>query len=301
MRHDKLERELRLLLMLIENHHYTVSDICDRQQISRRNFYYYLEFFRDAGFIVEHVKPYYRIAKESPFFRKLDAAVHFTEDEAITMRQILEKTGDQGPTVQRLMQKLDKLYDLQIVNNVELREQLSRNVNTLYEAIKQKRVVVLRRYSSPHSNSERDRVVEPFLFMNGNREIRCYELDSAMNKTFKLSRMDDVEMLELLWSNEQKHRSMFTDVFMFSGEKTMTVVLRLGRLSMQVLGEEYPKAERFIEPDGEGHWRVEMPVCSYIGIGRFVLGLFEDIEVLGDDAFKLFINNKIERLNTKRL
>ena len=63
MRHDKLERELNLLLMLTENHNYTVEDICNRQQISRRNFYYYLNFFRDAGFKVEHHKPFYRIRK----------------------------------------------------------------------------------------------------------------------------------------------------------------------------------------------------------------------------------------------
>ena len=289
------------MLLLIENHNYTVQDICDRQQISRRNFYYYLEFFRDAGFIVEHRKPYYRIAKESPFFRKLDAAVHFTEDEAITMRQILEKTGDQSPTVMRLMQKLDKLYDLQIVNNVELREQLSRNINALYDAIKTKRMAVLKSYSSPHSNTQRDRVVEPFLFLNGNREIRCYEPSSDMNKTFKLSRIGEVELLDLLWSHEGRHRRMHTDVFMFSAEQTMTVELLLGRLSMQVLSEEYPRAERYIEPTDEGRWRVVMPVCSYIGIGRFVLGLFEDIEVVGDEPFKQYINQKIEFLNTKRL
>ena len=95
MRHDKLELQLQLMLLLIENHSYTIQDICKRMELSRRNLYYYLEFFRDAGFIVEHVKPYYRISKDSPFFRKLDATVHFTEDEAIAMRQILEQTERQ--------------------------------------------------------------------------------------------------------------------------------------------------------------------------------------------------------------
>ena len=64
MRHDKLERELKLMLLLIENHNYTVQDLCDRMELSRRNLYYYLDFFRDAGFIVEHHKPYYRLSKE---------------------------------------------------------------------------------------------------------------------------------------------------------------------------------------------------------------------------------------------
>ena len=299
MRHDKLELQLQLMLLLIENHSYTIQDICKRMELSRRNLYYYLEFFRDAGFIVEHVKPYYRISKDSPFFRKLDATVHFTEDEAIAMRQILEQTGDQSLQVNRLKQKLDKLYDLEILNDVQLREQLGRNVSTLYTAVKSKLTVVLKNYSSPHSNTVKDRVVEPFLFMDGNREIRCYELESKMNKTFKLSRIGEVELLDWVWANEGKHKQMFTDVFMFSGEQQMTVTLRLRRLAMQVLCEEYPQAERFVEPDGEDHWRVVMPVCSYIGIGRFVLGLFEHIDVLGDDGFKTYLKEKVNLLNNK--
>ena len=48
MRHDKLELQLQLMLLLIENHSYTIQDICKRMELSRRNLYYYLEFFRDA-------------------------------------------------------------------------------------------------------------------------------------------------------------------------------------------------------------------------------------------------------------
>ena len=299
MRHDKLEQQLRLMLLLIENHNYTVQDICDRMQLSRRNLYYYLEFFRDAGFIVEHSKPFYRISKESPFFRKLDATVHFTEDEAITMRQILEQTGDQSLQVQRIKQKLDKLYDLEILNNVELREQIGRNVSALYDAIKQHRTVVLKSYSSPHSNTVRDREVEPFLFMNGNREIRCYELESKMNKTFNLSRIGEVQLLDIVWAYEHRHRQVFTDLFMFSSEQQYTVSLRMGRLSMQVLTEEYPRAERYIGTEEDGRWRAEIPVCSYIGVGRFVLGLFEDIEVLGDEGFRAYLKEKVKLLNNK--
>ena len=308
MRHDKLERELRLLLLLTENRGYTVQEICKRLELSRRNLYYYLEFFRDAGFIVEHRNHCYSIARESPFFRNLEAAVNFTEDEAIAMRQILDKTAVQGVVVDQLKRKLDKFYDLEILNNVELREQMARNVSNLYDAIKGRYVVVLKDYASAHSNTVSDRVVEPFLFMNGNGEIRCYEIASGMNKTFKLSRIGEVKMLDLTWSHESEHRQMFTDVFMFSSEKQHTVTLLLGRLSMQVLREEYPQTERYIVPNeplaGDGNpcrWRVELPVCSYVGVGRFVLGLFEDIEVLGNEEFKEYLRNKVHLLNQKRL
>lgn len=301
MRHDKLERELRLLLLLIENHNYTVPEICSRMNISRRNLYYYLEFFRDAGFLVENNRPYYRIRKDSPWFRKLDAAVHFTEEEAILMRRILNQTGDSGPQVQRLIQKLDKLYDLDIVDNVELREQVGRNASALYEAIKQHRTVVLSGYSSPHSNTVSNRLVEPFLFMNGNQEIRCYELSSRMNKTFKLSRIQEVQLLDLLWANERHHRQMFTDVFMFSSEEQTTVTLRMGRLSALVLREEYPRSERYISQIDTDHWQADLPVCSFIGIGRFVLGLYEDIEVIGPPAFIDYLKDKAKKIQQKYL
>lgn len=301
MRHDKLERELNLLLLLTENHNYTVEDICDRLDLSRRNLYYYLEFFRLAGFVVEHQKPYYRIRKDSPFFRKLDEIVHFTEDEAITLRQILDQTGDDSVQVQRIRQKLNRLYDMKILDSVELKQQLAHNVSTLYEAIKLKRMVRIVGYSSPHSNTVSDRIVEPFLFMNANREVRCYELASGMNKTFKLQRMQNVELLDVNWENGSRHRQLFTDVFMFSSEQQWTVSLLMGRLATSVLREEYPLAERYIEPFDETQWHAVLPVSSFIGVGRFVLGLFEDIEVEGCDEFKDYLTQKINKLNTRKL
>ena len=69
MRHDKLERELNLLLLLAGNRGYTLEQICDRMEISRRNLYYYLEFFRDCGFIVEKRGRIYSIDRQSPFFK----------------------------------------------------------------------------------------------------------------------------------------------------------------------------------------------------------------------------------------
>lgn len=70
----------------------------------------------------------------------------------------------------------------------------------------------------------------------------------------------------------------------------------LGQLSYNVLKEEYPQAGKFISPASGGRHRLDMDVCSYAGIGRFVLGLFEDIEVLGGDGFKDYLRRKAERL-----
>ena len=301
MRHDKLERELNLLMLLTENHNYTVPEICERIGISRRNLYYYLEFFRDAGFIVENVRPYYRISKDSPFFKKMDAIVHFSEDEALTIRNILDRVDDKSVQVQRIKQKLDRLYDFRILNDEVLREQQARNISTLYEAIKLERCVMLKDYSSPHSNTLRNRLVEPFLFMNGNREVRCYEPQAGMNKTFKIARIGEVVMTDLSWGNKSSHRQVFTDIFMFSSEEPKHVKLRLDRLARSLIVEEYPQSERFIRADGDQHWLLEMDVCSYAGIGRFVMGLYDGIDVIEDEGLKDYLREKINQLNNKQL
>ena len=299
MRHDKLDRELELILLMTENRSHTVQQLCDRLNISRRNLYYYLDFLRDTGFVVEKHGTTYRIDKSSPFFTKLFRKVHFTEDEAIAMRRLLEQSGAHSAQIEHLKHKLDTLYDLNILADDERREQQALNLSVIYDAIKYKRCVALRRYSSPHSNSVSDRIVEPFMLLNGNNEVRCYEITTATNKTFKLSRVQDVKILDLFWQYEKYHREMMTDIFMFSSESQELVKLRLGRLSASLLREEYPQSERYIEPDGDDHWLVELPVSSFKGIGRFVLGLMEDIDVLENDDFKDYLRQKIQTMKQR--
>ena len=144
--------------------------------------------------------------------------MHFTEDEATTIRRVLDRAGGDSLQVRHILRKLDRLYDLRILDDVELSEQAG-NVSVLYDAIKTKNKVVLHNYSSPHSNTVASRVVEPFMFLPGNDEVRCYEASTGMNKTFKVARMGTVEMLLDPWEHEADHKRMYTDIFMFSGEE----------------------------------------------------------------------------------
>lgn len=295
MRHDKLERELTLLLLLTENRHYDVETLCRRLSISRRMFYYYLESFRDWGFIVEKWGKCYAIDRESPYLKRLFELVNFTEEEALTLLSILDKVDERNALAARVRQKLNRFYDLHILDNPALREQVAHRVSVLYDAIKRKRVVKIVGYASPHSDTVSDRVVEPFLLLNDNNDVRCHELSSGQSKTFKLSRMRDVILLDLSWSRESAHKRVFTDVFMFSGEERMPVEVRLDRLAYQVFIEEYPRAVRFVTPEDDSHYVLRVEVVSYLGIGRFVLGLYDHVEVLGDDAFLAYVRNTLRR------
>lgn len=295
MRHDKLERELGLLLLLTENRHHDVETLCQRLSISSRMFYYYLESFRDWGFIVEKSGRCYSIDRESPYLKRLFETINFTEEEALTMLSILNKVGEENALAQRIRYKLNRFYDFHILDNPALRERVAHCVSVLYDAIKRKRVVKIMDYASPHSDTVSDRVVEPFLLLNDNNDVRCYELSSGENKTFKLSRMRDVIMLDLSWSHEARHKQVFTDIFMFSGEERFPVAVRLDRLAYQVFVEEYPRAAHAVTQEDAAHYVLRTEVVSYRGIGRFVLGLYDHVEVLGDEGFQAYVRETLRR------
>lgn len=301
MRNESTEKILNLILRLLDTKNQTVDEICEAENISRRTFYYLLEFLRNRDFIVFKTSGCYHIDRRSPFISNITRSVQFTDNELRTIWNLLGMVGTGNDTVNSLRRKLDAAYDFsRTIDTPEARKQAN-IVKKLTAAIDRKRMVRLMDYSSPHSHTVKDRIVEPYLLMNNNRDVRCHELSSGINKTFKLARMSDVEVLETPWIHEDKHRQMFTDIFMFSGEEHHTVRVRLGQLSRNLFLEEYPQANKNIRPDDndDRHWILELEICDYRGIGRFVLGLFEDIDVLGDDAFKEYIRKQIEEMSEK--
>lgn len=293
------ERQLRLMVLLTQNREYTLEELCGKLDMSRRTLYRYLELFRDIGFEVVKQGNVYRLDKSSPFFKEITQLIHFTDEEALTLRYVLDTLSDTDLQVRYLRQKLGRIYDFGLVDAMETHTEQADNLQQLYEAVKLHRQVVLRDYSSPHSNRTADRVVEPYLFLDHHNCIRCYELSSGQNKTFKVSRIGRVEVLDLLWSHEAEHARVYTDLFRFSGEERHRIVLRLGRLSCNLLKEEYPQAVRLLQPEDADHWILATEVCSFQGVGRFMLGLMEDIEILESPEFKLFLAGKIKVLTNK--
>ncbi len=293
------ERQLRLMVLLTQNRAYTVDELCRKLDMSRRTVYRYIELFRDTGFVVKKQGDCYRLDKESPFFREITQLVHFTDEEALTLRYVLDTLSDTDVRARQLRRKLERIYDFGILNVMDADKGMADNLQGLYEAMKQHRQVVLRDYSSASSNRTSDRVVEPYMFLQNHNEVRCFEVRSRQNKTFKVSRIGRVELLDLLWSHEEEHAPVFTDLFQFSGPERHTVTLRIGRLACNLLKEEYPRAGLALVADGPDHWLFTTEVCSFQGIGRFVWGLFEDIEVVDSPDFVQFLREKAQNLTKK--
>jgi predicted DNA-binding transcriptional regulator YafY len=294
MRHDHLKRELELMLLLTHNRQYKVDEICGRLAISRRNFYYYMEFFEQAGFKVEKSGKYYSLNRASRFFSRLYELIQLTDDEVVLMRQLIENSGMDSGRLKSLHRRLDCFFDFKILDNEALQRKSAAIRTILYDAIKSRRMVTIVGYSSPNSRSVKNRQVEPFMFLNNNKDVRCYEPSSGLNKTFRLSRMDGVEPFDRPWEYGQCHRQVYVDLFSFSDEKTIKVTLIMGQLSHNVMLEEYPESAACFVPREDGRWLFETDVCSYLGIGRFVLGLYDDMEILEDDGLRDYVKGKLQ-------
>ena len=296
---ERFDRQLRLLVLLTQDRDTDIDSLSRELQMSRRSIYRYIETFRELGFVVEKRGNRYRVAPSSPFFRRITERIHFTEDEALTINQVLNAVYDRSPQVRHLRQKLSSLYDFDVLARHGVDEHIARNLATLYDAVKLERVAVLRGYVSPSSGKVSDRMVEPYMFLSENSEVRCYELATGMNKTFKISRAERVDLLDMLWSHKEAHLPFYTDMFGFSGEQLFPVRLVLGPLSARLLIEEVPSAASQLALLDDGRYRLHARVCSYKGVGRFVLGLCDDVEVESPRDFKDYLRARVRFLTQK--
>ena len=296
---EKFARQLKLMLLLTQNRLLSIEEICNRVSMSRRSVYRYIDAFKSMGFVVKKEGTRYRLDHSSPFFSEIVTGIQFTEAEGVALSQILNSVYNNSAEVRALREKLSNLYNPDILSRHGVDSTLAQNISRIFQAIKEERVVLLRDYNSPSSGQVSNRIVEPYLFINENAEVRCYELSTKMNKTFKVSRCADVELLDLLWSHKEEHMPFYSDLFGFTGDTRLPVSILLGQLSTSVLLEEYSDAQRQMSLQPDGRQLLKTEVCSYVGIARFVLGLYDDIEVVDSPEFKEYLLQRVHHILEK--
>ena len=279
MDQPKLERLLRLMKLLTANTTYNVDQLAERLDMSRRTVYRYIDTFREAGFVIKKSGDCIRLDKESPHFRDISQLVHFTEEEAVILKSTIENIDDTNLLKQNLKRKLYSVYDNRTLADTVVRGKNAPNIRRLIEAIEEQRQVVLHGYQSAHGGEVRDRRVEPFAFTTNYVQVWCLDTEDGANKLFKTARIGEVELTAQAWEHASEHREGFIDAFRIHGEVRHRVRIEMGLLAYNLLCEEYPLAERDVRPAGRGRWVLDTEVASMAGVGRFVVGLLDDIRI----------------------
>ena len=296
MDQPKIERMLRLMMLLTANNRYTVEDLSSKLDTSIRTIYRYIDTFKEAGFLVNKSGDCFRIDKRSKYFKDISQLVHFTEEEAYILNSAIESIDPTNTIKQNLKAKLASVYDFKMLAECVVKGENARNVNSIIEAIENKKQIVLHNYTSAHSRNISDRLVEPLSFTTNYIQVWAYEISSGKNKLFKLSRIGFVEVLDTDWEFENEHKEGLMDLFRINSFEQIPIKLKLGLRAASLLVEEYPLGEKYISPatDDSSHFILDTFVCGYEGVGRFILGLLDDIEILEGEGLKDFLKERIQ-------
>lgn len=295
MDQPKLERLLRIMQLLTDKRkRYTVNELSEILDISARSVYRYIGTFEAVGFIVQKHDGMVWLARESSHFRTIADIVYFTEEEAFVLKRAVEALDPLNPAVNGIKSKLYSLYDYRKVANIVVNETTSSNVNALLDSIALEKQIILKKYRSSHSSMVTDRLVEPIQFGSNMVDILCYELSSNSCKSFKVARIGQVVKSENDWKYKERHEKIVTDAFRFSSTSLFEVTLKLSMIAANLLMEEYPLTSDKIEKISDTEYIYKDNVCSYEGVGRFVLGLCNEIEIIDGQLFQAFIDKKRE-------
>ena len=214
MEHETLARALQLLEILAEGQYLSVAQMVERSRLHPRGVYRLLKVYPTMGLTLERKGHTYRLAADAPLVKRITSYLHFTPDEVLTLRQILTAVPNNSVQARLLREKLERSTSEGVFIPPGVDEVTGRNIRTMFEAIEQERIVVLRGYTSSRSQKS-NRFVEPYAFLPGNRDVRCFEINSKTNKTFNLSRAESVEIVDLKWSFRNEHRPLVVDLFHF--------------------------------------------------------------------------------------
>lgn len=289
MDQPKMARMLRLMQLLASNVNYSIEELMDKLEMSRRTIYRYIDTFREAGFAVQKVGSggtVYKIATLKSSQMDLSKIVYFSDEEAYVVNRLIDRLDDTNAMKQGLKRKLTAVYDATNIGSYIDRKSNASNIGMLTEAIRERKAVVLKGYSSSHSGSTKDYHVEPFKFNTNYIDFWAWDLAAGQNKCFKVSRIEDVALLEEPWRHEDEHAAAPTDVFRMHGGDPVHVRLQLDYVAKNLLVEEFPLAEQGLTQEQGDSWLWEGEVYRMEGVGRFVLGLSDHIRILEGEPLK---------------
>lgn len=294
---NKSIRLLRLLFLLMSSYPRTREECTEFLGIGDSAFFAYCNEIKRIGFNLLQKDGRYWVEADDRPTRMLATLLHFTEEEAYILARTIDRIDGNSLPANRLKQKLVAFLNSDMAVEAYLRKAKSEIVMVLHKAIKGGKQVLLVNYASGNSQTIRNRRVEPFAFQGDFELVWAFDTELKKNRQFKVCRIEDVQATPLAWEFERLHRSTPVDLFRNTGELTKKVSFQLNLRAYNLLREEYPLSEQYLTKLGSNRFIFEGPVAKYEGPGRFVMGVFEDIQLIGDEGFLAYIQEKITRLS----
>ncbi|NMM49115.1 helix-turn-helix transcriptional regulator [Marinigracilibium pacificum] len=299
---DRLEKILKLIIMLKYRKPRTLSQLANSLDKSER------QIRRD----IKSLEKFFPIDMDyhNRYFIVSDRdndnfLVSLTEDE---LNLVYQSINESSPLSHSLKEKLAaKIPEL----NYEYEEEsdnFSDRIEAIRKAILDQKAISLIKYRSNTSKGFFDRYLEPINIINGHYLV-AYEPEVKETKVFHISRAESIVILDKDIKHQDHHTHLKPDPFgMFSGQK-LEVDLRLTVMAKNLLQENFPQTKKFITRDftsQEEFYRFRAEINGFEGIGRFILGISNEVEIISPEPLRNYITDyllkslrKLEALTEK--
>lgn len=281
--------------MLSSNVDYPTPELTERLEICERTIFRYINTLKSGGFtIVKKNRNTHKMIKMSSEEINLEELVLISSEEAFLIHRMLRSIAGDCPMVHNLELKLAAIFDAISVTEIIGNKTAAENIKMLKKAIKNQQRVILKAYESGHTMQVSDREVEPYGFSTNYADVYAYEIASGKNKMFKICRIGWVKPTCYDWEYQDAHEVISPDCFRMNGKESISVTLKMSLMAKNLLIEEYPLSARDLTYE-DGHWWLQTSVKNLSGIGRFVIGLADQIEVIDPPKLNAYIGEFVRR------
>ncbi|MEM9836145.1 MAG: WYL domain-containing protein [Bacteroidota bacterium] len=234
-----------------------------------------------AGFEIRCDNQHHYYLSPAEHFKELSYLQSLSEADKHSLKHAL-KTAFPPSKAAGLFHKIDQLYDWRQLGLDVLRRPNLDKIDTLELASKRKVRVVLEAYRSRNSNTETDRIVEPFLVQPERDLVRAYDLNRQKTSHFKLKRLRRVRLLEQPWQYESLHQHHPSDPFDIVEKRKIFVELELKVSAYTDLIEKHPDARLHCQPGRQPdtyHFSADINK-DFIGLKQFILANWRDVNII---------------------
>ena len=288
----KILRVLQLISLLKKEPSKSIKFIAGILESTDRTVYRYLDLVKELGFDLQRdsYNRFYIVSNEN------NETVDFTNEEASLLRELLLSSGKKSNLKDALLRKIYLKSEIVIQGNHLLNAHLGKIVSDLSMAITEHKQVILKKYQSANSNSITDRLVEPISFTDNYTSLCAFEVETAKNKYFNIERITEVEVLQRQNEFESQHQLDAPDAFGFTALNGLPfdIDIRLNLRAFVLLKQEYPMVISFVKQEPKtSYYRLKTSINNPKPVFRFVLGLLDDVEIIGSNEFKDYLKNYV--------
>lgn len=286
----KTIRIMQLIQYLGEYPPKTILRMSQMLQVSNKSIYRYLDVLRQIGYEIafDQKKRYYIKYPESS--KKLN------EEEKKYVVSLLKSIPQPSSLSSTIIEKLKISEYLPTPKSLTTLRKLQL-IHQLFYSIENGKLIKLINYRGvSNASTDADREIFPVYFDENRLSVTGFDIHKQGFRIFKLARMENLEIIEKQVDLTIPIAIPHVDIFGFGGNREICVDLKLTRRAKSLLSEEYPLSESKImnnPNDKTFPFNISLNVSGYEGVGRFVLGLCNEIKVTGDDGFIKYLHKKL--------